>query len=128
MRGIMNEWIRCEGQLPPEGMPVITAIYGSDIIVMRENETLEQAMRRNNRNVKRVSVGYYTEDGWCGADGFPEIIAPSYWARLPEIPVLCQDCIFCDDDFMCRKKGKIVDPEDEMCDLGIENKKGEQNK
>ena len=30
----------------------------------------------------------------------------------------CKDCIYLDDDFMCRKQGKIVDPEQELCGEG----------
>lgn len=30
----------------------------------------------------------------------------------------CWKCKWCDDDFLCRKQGKIVDPEQEMCGLG----------
>lgn len=40
------EWVPCSERLPEPGVPVITAIYGSDLIVPLPRETLAEAVDR----------------------------------------------------------------------------------
>ena len=80
-----SEWIPVKDKLPEKDIDVMTAIFGTDCPVRLPAEPLEDFIKRNN-SVGRVSIGCLCEDGWYGADGFPEIITPSYWRPLPELP------------------------------------------
>lgn len=82
----MAEWIKCKDKLPEQERMVIVACYGSDIVIPREGETVHQTRERLNREVNRVDVGFIGSDGWYSSDGFPMIIAPTYWQPLPEAP------------------------------------------
>ena len=33
-----------------------------------------------------VTLGVYSEEGWEGIDGWPLMLAPTYWARIPMPP------------------------------------------
>jgi hypothetical protein len=79
------EWISCDDELPPDGVTVITLIFGTDVIIPQNCETLEDAIRRTSK-YKRTSAGFYGEDGWYSLDGYQEIIAPSYWMAIPKPP------------------------------------------
>lgn len=76
-------WIPCSERLPEKHQMVITTIIGTDVIRMSPGETFEGALARV-RNHVRVSVGYLGDDGWYGADGFPQIIPIVAWMPLPE--------------------------------------------
>ena len=79
-------WISVKDRLPEDGEMVIVAIFGHDVIVQHEGETLEMAINRTLQH-KRVTVGFLDEEGfWYGADGYPMIVQPSYWMPLPEPP------------------------------------------
>lgn len=84
----MAEWIPCSERIPAPGVVVLTAIYGSDIIVREDGETLEQAVERSFSGPGSVSISFIGGDGlWCdGYYGGPEIIAPTYWMDFPEAP------------------------------------------
>ena len=79
-------WISVEDRLPEKDTVVLTVIIGSDFIVQEKGETMQQAHKRSRKEPVRVSMGFIGSDGWYGADGFPEIIRPSYWMPLPEPP------------------------------------------
>lgn len=81
----MAEWINVKDRLPEKDEVVIALIIGSDFIIQEEGETLADAIARARKH-KRVTLAYLDDDGWYGSDGFPEIIAPSYWMPLPEPP------------------------------------------
>lgn len=78
-----QRWIPCSERLPEEGQMVLTTIKGTDLIRVMDGETLEEAVERARRFV-RVSVGFLEEDGWYGADGFPEVVQPIAWMPLPD--------------------------------------------
>lgn len=78
-----QRWISCEERLPEEGQLVLTTIRGTDVIRVKDGETLEDAIDRS-RKIVRVSVGFIGSDGWYGVDGYPEIVAPCAWKPLPE--------------------------------------------
>lgn len=80
------KWIKTKDQLPPDGELVLTTIWGSDCLSVREGETIFDAIVRQQREVRYVSVGrYYSEDDeWTGGDRFPSMITPVAWAELPE--------------------------------------------
>ena len=81
------KWISVDERLPERGIMVLTAVYGTDLIVPMDGETPEDAMERCLHRPARASIGFVDEDGcWCGADGWPEVIQPKFWMPLPEPP------------------------------------------
>lgn len=76
-------WIPCSDRLPEKHQMVITTIIGTDVIRMSPGETFEDALAQVRSHV-RVSVGYIADDGWYGADGFPQIVQPIAWMPMPE--------------------------------------------
>ena len=82
------EWVSCSERLPEPGVPVITAIYGSDLIVREPGETLADAIDRIFSAPGHTTISFIGEDGlWCdGFFGGPEIVAPSYWMEFPAPP------------------------------------------
>lgn len=79
------EWIPCKDRNPEQYQLVIVLIFGHDMIIQQEGETLEDAIRRT-MNISRTSCGYLGEEGWCGSDGYPMIVQPSYWMKIPKPP------------------------------------------
>ena len=83
----VGEWVRTDCRLPDRGVTVLTAIIGTDVIVQKDGETMDDAVRRSQAGPARVSIGWIGDDGlWYGSDGWPEIVQPSYWMELPEAP------------------------------------------
>lgn len=82
-----QEWISVKDKLPEQYETVLVAVFGHDVIVQQEGETLVDAIRRTRRTVRYVTTGSVDEDGdWNGPDGFPMIVRPAYWMSLPEPP------------------------------------------
>lgn len=79
----VERWIPCSERLPEKNQMVITTIVGTDVIRMGIGETFDDAVARVRKNV-RVSVGYIEEDGWYGADGYQQIVAPIAWMPMPD--------------------------------------------
>lgn len=86
-----NRWIPCKERLPEQDREVLLCIYGSDLIMAQEGETLAEAVERTRREIVRVTVGFIGSDGWYGADWFPMMVAPTYWMPLPEPPKTKED-------------------------------------
>lgn len=86
-----GNWISTDEQKPRQGETVIIAIYGSDVIVPHKGESMEDCIKRLQRECRRVTLGFMGEDGWYNHDGWPEIIQPSYWMKLPEPPMPPED-------------------------------------
>lgn len=88
----MGEWIRCEDRLPDVGVEVWGAIYGHDVIVARDNETVLAAMARSLREYKRVDICTWggPEMGWISRDGFYMMVQPRLWMPIdrPKAPDL----------------------------------------
>ena len=83
----MSGWIKVEDRLPDVWQEVLTVIVGTDYIHLEDDETFEEALARAKKHPVRVTISFLDEDGfWNGADGFPQIIAPSYWMPFPEPP------------------------------------------
>lgn len=76
-------WIPCSERLPEKHQMVLTTLKGVDLFreCMDKNffEALATAKKRTF-----VSVGYLGDDGWYGADGFPQIIPTVAWMPMPE--------------------------------------------
>ncbi len=77
-------WIPVTERLPEEGVMVLVTCYGRDMIIMRDGESLEDAIERVRKEVVNVTIGLVGSDGWYGADYSPMIITPVAWMPLPE--------------------------------------------
>lgn len=81
------KWISVKNKLPRKFERVIVAVYGSDLINIRQGETVEDAIKRVKKEVRYVTLGNIDDDGyWNGEDGYPMMVSPSYWMPLPELP------------------------------------------
>ena len=80
-----GRWISCNEHLPEQGERVIVAIFGSDMIIPNEGETLQDAIERS-RKEGYITVGFIGSDGWYGEDWFPLMVQPSYWMPKPDLP------------------------------------------
>lgn len=83
-----RRWIPVTERLPERGRLVLTAIYGTDLIVQEDGESLEDAVRRARSGPGRVEMGYLDEDGYWTETSFgaPMMVMPRYWMPLPEPP------------------------------------------
>lgn len=80
-------WISVKDRLPERFKTVLVAVFGHDLIVQRDGETLEDAINRTFKIVRYVTTGSIDEtDDWNGSDGYPMMVQPSYWMPLPEPP------------------------------------------
>ena len=79
------EWVSCDECQPEFHETVFCLIFGHDVIVQKEGETLEDAIRRT-MNVSYTRVGFMGSDGWYDTDGYPMMIRPSYWMKIPDAP------------------------------------------
>lgn len=79
-------WIRCEDEMPNKEVAVLATIWGSDLIICEDGETLIEAMERIRKEIRYVTVArwYGEKEGWVGADGYPMVVHPVAWAELPE--------------------------------------------
>ncbi|MBO7715153.1 MAG: DUF551 domain-containing protein [Methanobrevibacter sp.] len=84
----MNNWIKCSEREPEPNTRVIVACYGSDIVYpdYENGETIEQCLKRLQKECVRVTIGFIGSDGWYGSEYAPMIIKPTYWQPLPEPP------------------------------------------
>lgn len=81
------EWISVKKRKPKKNQLVIAAIFGSDLIIQKDGETLAQAIQRLRKTCRRVTLAYIDNDGlWNDYEGMPEIVSPSYWMPIPEPP------------------------------------------
>ena len=79
------EWISCDDELPPEDSLVIVCVYGSDLIIPMDGETIEEAILRNRQGAS-VTLGFIGSDGWYGSEWAPMMVSPSFWAKIPKPP------------------------------------------
>lgn len=77
------KWIPCSERLPEEGKEVLITIRGSDLIIQKDGETLEEAILRTWNEVLYVSTGFIGEDGWYTSEGYPAIVRPIAWMQFP---------------------------------------------
>lgn len=87
---IMEEnrrWISTDDRMPMVGKPVFGAVYGSDIVILNEGETVIDALRRTkDDNPHTVTCVWYGQaEGWW-SDGGLMIVEPRYWMPI-DIPV-----------------------------------------
>lgn len=80
---ITDAWIPCSERLPEKHQMVITTIKGVDLFRECADKNFFEALATAKKRTL-VSVGYLGDDGWYGADGFPQIIPTVAWMPLPE--------------------------------------------
>ena len=80
------EWIKCAERMPEQGATVLVTVYGSDMIIPKKGESVAECIARQEREIVEVSIAFLGEDGWYAADGFPMVVAPTYWAEMPKPP------------------------------------------
>jgi len=78
----MRKWIRTDKELPPKNTEVWCTIAGSDIVCPKEGETIPECMNRQHKQMRRVKIGYLSNDGWCDTDGWPMIVHPIAWMPI----------------------------------------------
>ena len=76
-------WIPCSERLPEKHQMVLTTIKGVDLFRECVDKNFFEALATAQKRTW-VSVGYLGDDGWYGADGFPQIVQPIAWMPLPE--------------------------------------------
>lgn len=76
-------WIRVGKALPKKNQRVLVTVRGSDVIVPKDGETIEECIKRQKREIARVEIAFIGSDGWYTDDYFPMIITPSAWMPLP---------------------------------------------
>lgn len=85
-----SRWIPVTERLPEAYQSVIVAVYCTDIVYLRDGETLEQAAERCQSYAAKnpyVELGFVDKDGlWNEYDGFAMVCSPSCWMPLPEPP------------------------------------------
>ena len=86
------KWISVKDRMPEKGVQVWGAIYGHDVIVAKDGETVWEAMNRTMREFKRVDICVWggKEEGWLGRDGFHLVVQPRLWMPIewPKAPDL----------------------------------------
>lgn len=88
LKGQEARWIPVAERMPEDGEIVLCAVYGTDMIVWENGESIEDAVRRARSGPGRVETGYLDADGyWTDtAFGGPMMVTPRYWMPLPEPP------------------------------------------
>ena len=85
----MSNWINCDERMPEEGKLVFGAVYGTDVIIPEEGETVVDAVRRSMYCNPRTKVCQWwgESEGWL-CDGYPMIVQPRFWMpmEIPEPP------------------------------------------
>lgn len=76
-------WIPCSERLPEKHQMVLTTIKGVDLFRECVDKNFFEALATAKKRTW-VSVGYLGDDGWYGADGFPQIVQPIAWMPVPE--------------------------------------------
>lgn len=79
------EWISVKDRTPDHGVYCLVAYYGSKWMVPENGETMEESWERLGYPGV-VTVGYLTNEGWCGADDYQLSVQPIFWRPLPDAP------------------------------------------
>ena len=94
---IMEEnrrWISTDDRMPRIGQRVFGAVYGSDIVILNEGETVIDALKRTMNDNPHTEMCVWhgdIEDWW--SDGGLMIVEPRYWMPMdiPEPPEVGED-------------------------------------
>lgn len=83
-----GDWIPCSERMPEPDREVLVATYGSDIVWCQDGEDVIDAIRRQNREIKNVTLAFVSPDDgcWYGLDWSPLMVHPTYWKPKPEAP------------------------------------------
>ena len=82
-------WVLEEAARPDCWNMVETVSYGTDFVILKDGETVEQALEKARSENVVVQLGYVSDDGfWYTSEGYPMIIRPTYWRPIPMPPKL----------------------------------------
>ena len=86
----MTDWIKCSDQLPEEDKTVIVACYWTDVIPLPDMTVTIRPDIKDGYIVLRITLGSISSECgdklWYEEDGFPMVVAPTYWMPIPEAP------------------------------------------
>ena len=89
-----TEWVNCKEKMPAVGQLCFGAVYGHDVIVPMEGESVTDAIKRSMDCAPRTVVceWYGESEGWW-SDGGLMIIQPRYWQPInkPKPPNVSND-------------------------------------
>lgn len=77
-------WIRVGKALPKRNKRVLVTVRGSDIVIPKDGETIEECLVRQYEEMARIEIAFIGSDGWYSDDYFPMVITPSAWMPLPK--------------------------------------------
>ena len=93
----MSKWVNCKDRMPPEGQYVFGAVYGTDVIIPQEGESIRNAVVRTATEHPRTMICQWCgeEEGWWANHGMM-IIQPRFWMKInrPTPPKITVEDIF----------------------------------
>lgn len=80
-------WVKCSDRLPDNDGCKLVTIWGSDIVMPKDGESVWDAMERQRKEIRYVDTAYYDAENkeWTGEYGFPLIVPPVAWMDFPEV-------------------------------------------
>ena len=79
-------WVKCSDRLPDNDGCKLVTIWGSDIVMPKDGESVFDAMERQMREIRRIDTACYDTENkeWTGEYGFPLNPQPVAWMEFPE--------------------------------------------
>lgn len=93
----MSEWINVDDRMPEEGTYVFGAVYGTDVVIRHEGESMRDAIIRSTVSHPRVKICQWcgNEEGWYSDFGMM-VVTPRFWMTIdkPLPPIITAEDVF----------------------------------